>query len=155
MILPIKNFTKQKLHQKYLNRIADETLKVAEFKKPAEISLVIVGEKRIRTLNKKYRGIDKITDVLSFGNGAIDRIVKSKTAEFINPPDNIVRLGEIFICYSQAAKQAKQKNHSVKRETTILLIHGILHLLGYEHKGDYESSEMKILEMKVLRDHTK
>ena len=155
MILPIKNFTKQKLNQKYLNKIAERTLNIAKFKKPAEISLVIVGEKRIRTLNKKYRGIDKVTDVLSFGNSITNKIIKSKTAKFIDPPDGIVRLGEVFICYSQVVKQAKQKRHSVKKEMTILLIHGILHLLGYEHKEDYESSKMKILEMKVLRDHTK
>ena len=150
MTLLTKNFTKQKLNQKYLNKIVEKTLDVARFKKPVEISLVITGEKRIRALNKKYRGIDKITDVLSFGNGATDRTVKSKTAEFINPPDDILHLGEIFICYSQAIKQAKQKKHSIKKELAILLIHGILHLLGYEHKEDYEKSEMKIKEMEVL-----
>jgi len=148
--LLIKNFTKQKLNQKYLNEIAEKTLAVAEFKKPAEISLVITGEKRIRTLNKKYRGIDKITDTLSFGNDTVNKTVKNKTAKFINPPDNIAHLGEVFICYSQATKQARQKKHSVKKEMTILLIHGILHLLGYEHKGDYEKSEMKVLEKRVL-----
>ena len=66
MIL-IKNFTKNKLNQKDLNKIAKKTLGVVEFKKPVEISLVITGEKRIRSLNKKYRKVDKITDVLSFG----------------------------------------------------------------------------------------
>ena len=149
-MLLIKNFTKQKLNQKYLNKIAEKTLEVARFKKPVEISLVITGEKRIRTLNKKYRGIDKVTDVLSFGNDAVNKIARNKTVKFINPPDDILHLGEVFICYSQAVKQAKQKKHSVKRELTILLIHGILHLLGYEHKGDYARSEMKIKEVEVL-----
>ena len=67
MIL-IKNFTKNKLNQKHLNKIAEKTLEVVEFKKPVEISLVIIGEKRIRSLNKKYRKINEITDVLSFGS---------------------------------------------------------------------------------------
>ena len=146
MALLIKNFTKQKLNQKYLNKITETTLEVAGFKKPVEISLVITGEKKIKSLNKKYRGIDKITDVLSFGNNT----AKNKVVKFVNPPDEIVCLGEIFICYSQTVKQAKQKKHSVKKETTILLIHGILHLLGYEHKEDYEKSEMKILEERVF-----
>ncbi len=151
MTLLIKNFTKQKLNQKYLNKITEKTLEIAKSKKPAEISLVIIGEKRIRTLNKKYRGTDKVTDVLSFGNDAVGKTVKSEIAEFIDPPDNVLHLGEIFICYSQAAKQAKRKNHSVKKEMAVLLIHGILHLLGYEHKGDYEKSEMKVKEMEILR----
>ncbi len=150
MALLIKNFTKQKLNQKYLDKIAEETLENVEFKKPVEISLVITGEKRIRTLNKRYRGIDKVTDVLSFGNDAVNKTATNKTAKFINPPDDIARLGEIFICYFQAAKQAKQKKHSVKKEVAILLIHGILHLLGYEHKGDYEKSEMKVKEVEIL-----
>ena len=150
MSLLIKNFTKQKLNQKYLDKIAEKTLEVAKFKKSVEISLVITGEKRIRSLNKKYRGIDKITDVLSFGNDTINKTAKNKTVKFVDSPDGILHLGEIFICYSQAVKQAKQKKHFVKKELTILLIHGILHLLGYEHKEDYKDSEMKVIEKKIL-----
>jgi probable rRNA maturation factor len=97
MIL-IKNFTRQKLNQKYLGKVAKETLKIAGFKKPTEISLVIIGEKRIRLLNKKFRGIDRVTDVLSFGNEEVE----NEFAKFISPPDKIIYLGEIFICYPQA-----------------------------------------------------
>ena len=142
-MLLIKNFTKQKLDKKHLNKITEKTLEVAKFKKPIEISLVIVGEKRIRSLNKRFRGTDRVTDVLSFGD-------EETGVGFVSPPNNVLYLGEIFICQTRAKKQAKEKKHSVKREMTILLIHGILHLLGYDHKGDYESSEMKILEEKVL-----
>ncbi len=145
-MLLIKNFTKNKLNQKYLNKIAAETLKIAKFRKPTEISLVITGEKRIKSLNKKYRNINKITDVLSFGNEELD----NKSAGFVNLPDKIIYLGEVFVCYQQAVKQAKQKKHSMKKELAILLIHGILHLLGYDHKGDYKDSEMKVLEEKIL-----
>ena len=150
MTLLIKNFTKQRLNQKYLDKITEKTLENAKFKKSVEISLVITGEKRIRSLNKKYRGIDNATDVLSFGNDAVNKTAKNKTVKFVNPPDGVARLGEIFICYSQAVKQAKQKKHSVKKEMTVLLIHGILHLLGYEHKENYEKSEMKIRETEIL-----
>ena len=152
MSLLIKNFTKNKLNQKYLNKISVETLKAVKFKKLVEISLVITGEKRIRSLNKKYRKIDKITDVLSFGNA--DGLHSSaETMEPAISPDGIIYLGEIFICYPQAVKQAKQKNHSTRKEITILLIHGILHLLGYDHRGDYENSEMKVLEGKILENN--
>ncbi|MCK4525450.1 MAG: rRNA maturation RNase YbeY [Candidatus Andersenbacteria bacterium] len=146
MTLLIKNFTKQKLNQKYLDKVVQKTLKIAGFKKPVEISLVILGKERIRSLNKKYRNINKITDVLSFGNEEAE----NKSAKFISPPNKIIYLGEIFICYPQARKQAIQKKHSIKRELSVLLIHGILHLLGYDHKKDYKNSEMKTLEEKVL-----
>ena len=142
-MLLIKNFTKQKLDKRRLNKIAERTLEVAKAQKPTEISLVIVGEKRIRSLNKRFRGIDKVTDVLSFGD-------EETEIGFVSPPNDILYLGEIFICQARAKKQAEEKKHSMKKEMTILLIHGILHLLGYDHKGDYKSSEMKILEEKVL-----
>ncbi|MCK4918940.1 MAG: rRNA maturation RNase YbeY [Candidatus Pacebacteria bacterium] len=145
MILQIKNFTKQKISKKYLDRIAEETLKVAKIKMPVEISLVIAGEKRIKSLNKKYRRIDKVTDVLSFGNEDLNGAIK-----FVIPPDEILQFGEIFICYPKIKKQAKQKKHSTRKEFSILLIHGILHLAGYDHKESYENSEMKDMEIKVL-----
>jgi len=160
MIL-IKNFTRHKFDRKYLDKVAEKTLKVIGIKKSVEISLVITGEKRIRSLNKKFRGIDKITDVLSFGNEKAENIktgnkeAKSKSgkiAKFINPPGDVLCLGEVFICYPQAEKQARQKKHSIKKELSILLIHGILHLAGYDHEEEYEKSEMKIMETKILKN---
>ncbi|MCK5332434.1 rRNA maturation RNase YbeY [Candidatus Parcubacteria bacterium] len=147
MILQIKNFTKQKINKKYLDQIANETLKIIKMRKPVEISLVITGEKRIRSLNKKYRGIDKVTDVLSFGNEEPD-----DTERFIIPPDDVLHFGEIFICYPKIEKQAKKKKHSIKEEFSILLIHGILHLAGLDHMESYENSEMKNIENKVLSE---
>jgi len=147
MILQIKNFTKQKINKKYLDKIAEKTLKVVKVKMPLEISLVITGENRIKSLNKKYQGIDRATDVLSFGNEDLNDTVK-----FIIPPEEILQLGEIFICYPKIEKQSKKKNHSIKKEFSILLIHGILHLVGYDHKESYENSEMKDIEIRVLGD---
>ena len=144
-MLLIKNFTKHRIDQKYLNEIVDETLKIAKFKNLAEISLVITGEKRIRNLNKKYGRIDKVTDVLSFGNEG-----KHNTVKFIDPMDGVAYLGEIFICYPRAEKQARERGHSTKKELAILLIHGILHLLGYDHKRKNEYVKMRRKEEKVL-----
>lgn len=142
-MLLIKNFTKQKLDKKHLNKITERTLEIAKIQKPTEISLVIVGEKRIRSLNKRFRGIDRVTDVLSFGD-------EETEIDFVSPSSDILYLGEIFICQARAEKQAKEKKHPVRKEMTILLIHGILHLLGYDHRGDYKDSEMKNIEEKVL-----
>lgn len=140
----IKNFTCNKINQKYLNKVADKALEVARFKKPAEISLVITGGRRIRSLNKKYRNIDKITDVLSFGNEE-----KCGAVRFVDPADSVVYIGEIFICYSRAVSQAKQEKHTVQKEITILLVHGILHLLGYDHKKEEEARIMKKKEEEI------
>lgn len=96
-------------YKKFLEKIAEKTLKTLKIKIP-EISIVIVGDAKIKALNKKYRKKNRVTDVLAFD------------------------YGEIFICLPQAKKQAKQLNHSLKEELAILLIHGILHLSGYEDK---------------------
>ena len=181
MTLLIKNFTKQKLNQKYLNKIAEKTLEIAKFKKPAEISLVVTGNQRIRTLNKKYRGKDKITDTLSFSaleNKLVGSIVPlglwnrnanrgsafglhradatmepanfaaAKKIKFISPKEKAF-LGEIFICHPRAARQAKIQKHSAEKEIAILLIHSVLHLLGYTHHKKSEMIKMKQKEKAV------
>jgi probable rRNA maturation factor len=101
-------------HKKFLEKIAEKTLKTLKIKIP-EISIVLVGDDKIKELNKKYRKKNQVTDVLAFD------------------------YGEIFICLPQAKRQAKQFGHSLKKELAILLIHGILHLAGYddETKKDY------------------
>ncbi|MEK7482672.1 MAG: rRNA maturation RNase YbeY [Patescibacteria group bacterium] len=109
-----------------LNKIA---LKILEGEKiKADLSVVFVGNKKMRCLNKQYRGQDKATDVLSFAER--DRI--SRTAKFIRPKQAREYLGEVVICPSQT------------KEIFFCLIHGILHLLGYDHeKGGRKAKEME------------
>ncbi len=87
----------------------------------------LVSKERIRSINKKTRGINKITDVLSFpfidGNGLTITDFDTKT----------IFLGDVVICYDKIISQAKLYNHSVKREYSFLLTHSLLHLLGYDH----------------------
>jgi len=158
-MLEIHNFTQNEIDEGFFQKIAKETLRVAGIKDDAEISLAIVGDGRIRRLNKMYRGKNCVTDVLSFENKSIipylnkafPKIKKDKEIEFIEAPDNIKRLGEIVICYPRAKKQAKSLNHSLEKELTVLLIHGILHLLGYDHEqGRTETEKMKKMEEKIL-----
>ncbi len=115
MKLEINNLTKSRVDKKFLEKVAERTLNFLNFEERAQVSLVIVREARMRKLNKKCRGKDQVTDVLAFD------------------------YGEIFICLSQAKRQAKKLGHSLKKELAILLIHGILHLAGYddETKKDY------------------
>ncbi|MFH1867101.1 MAG: rRNA maturation RNase YbeY [Patescibacteria group bacterium] len=92
-----------------------------------EISVALVKPATIRELNQSYRRNHQVTDVLSF--------IYDKTAKQIN--------GEIVICLSQALKQAKRKKHNLARELNILVVHGTLHLLGYDHKTVKERRLMR------------
>lgn len=145
IILSIRNFTKNKIDRSYLFYVADKTLKKVKNREPVEISLVIAGERRIRNLNKEYRGKNRVTDVLSFGNKE-----DGCESKFVMPPAKLLNLGEIFICFLKAKRQSEIKKHSVGKEISILLIHGILHLLGYDHEKDDDAVVMQKLEKEIL-----
>ena len=156
-MLYIQNLTKARIDKKFLEKVSEKTLKIAGIKKKAEISLVIVSNKKIKELNKKYRGIDKITDVLSFDgietplkNSGKKNKARKQKVKFIGPPDKILHLGEIFISYQKAKTQALQHQQTIKKEISFLFIHGILHLLGYGHTGKSETEIMRDLEKKIL-----
>ena len=102
-----------------------------------EISVYITDDQEIRELNKTYRGKDKSTDVLSF---PLDETF-----------DGYRILGDIVISQDTAERQAKELGHSLKNEVKRLLIHGLVHLLGYDHeKGGEEERKFKELEEKIL-----
>ena len=88
------------------------------------VSIVLAGDATVRRLNRDFRGQDTTTDVLSFPSGA----------EVL--PDGTRPLGEIVISVAQAARQAEAAGHSLAREVRVLVIHGYLHLLGYDHEVD-------------------
>ena len=159
MVLEIHNFTQNEIDEKLFQRVAETVLKVVGVKDKTEISLAIVGDGRMRKLNKMYRARNRVTDVLAFANKSVipylakafPRLKKGEKIEFIEPPDNIKRLGEVILCYPRAKKQARRLGHSLEKELTILLIHGILHLLGHEdEKGEKKAKEMKEMENKIL-----
>lgn len=125
----INNLTKSKVNEIFLKKIVNELFKILKTEKPEEISLVIIGAAKIRGLNKNYRKKNKVTDVLAFDYG---------------------KQGEIFICLPQAKKQAKKLNHSLNKELSILLIHGILHLMGYEDKTKKGYNKMVEVQNKIL-----
>jgi probable rRNA maturation factor len=95
-----------------------------------EVSLAFVGERAIRTLNRKFMKKDKPTDVLSFPLGE-------------KGPDGKYYLGDIVIAVPVAAREARAKGHGLDRELRLLAIHGFLHLLGYDHFAGIEEEERK------------
>lgn len=148
-MLLIKNFTNFKINEKFLRRIAKEAIEnIPAIKKIAdlEIDIAIVGEKRMRRLNRTWRGKDRVTDVLSFESGRLGKGGK----DFIFAPGNVFHLGEIIVCYSIAARQARESGRSLGKEMAVLLIHGILHLAGYNHeKSASEARKMFELQEKI------
>lgn len=94
-----------------------------------EVGISVIGDRQMRQLNKKYRRLDDTTDVLSFGlNEGTDR------APFVDPPDRILRLGDIVISYPQAVAEAAEENKLVDDKIVELALHGLNHLLGIHHE---------------------
>jgi len=138
----IKLKNKPSLSKHYIEKIINQSKKILKIKKDFEISVIIVGDTKIRSLNKKYRNKDQVTDVLSFSQIEGYKITRiSKENQY---------LGDIFISYPQVVRQSKKFGHSDKKEFTILLIHGLLHLFGYDHEKDKDYNKMKQKEQEIL-----
>lgn len=96
------------------------------------LNVVFVNDKYIRAINKAYRGKDKPTDVLAFSYG----------------PDELI--GEVYVSVETAKRQAKEQKHSLSDELIRLIVHGILHIYGYDHEKDADYKKMLAVEKKVL-----
>lgn len=130
MIIDGKIFPYKKTIEKMFE-IAEQVLK--ENFKEVNLSINFVSEEKIKQLNKDFRNVDRVTDVLSFPN--LNKKVDQALKEFEQEKDEygILFLGDIIICKKVAYKQAKEYGHSKKREVCFLALHGLLHLLGYDH----------------------
>jgi len=112
----------------------------------SEMGVLITGQEQIRRLHRDYMENDSPTDVLSF---AMNEQVENAPA-FVVPEDSVKHLGEVVISYPQAELQAAENNHSVQKEVTVLLIHGVLHLLGYDHDDSHKEHAMRMREKEIL-----
>jgi len=137
------------LNPVWLKDIAERILAAQDTGNDIEMGLVIASQQSVQELNKVYRGKDAPTDVLSFTMQA-EPGDESGTA-FTAPPDGIKHLGEVIISYPQATIQANEHHHSIKREVSILIIHGILHLLDYDHMEDEPAQQMAARESAILK----
>jgi len=104
---------------------------------PGEVAVLLTRDAEIRALNRRFRGRDRPTDVLSFSDGTVG-------------PEGEPRIGDIAISMPAARRNARRAGHDVRRETLGLLLHGFLHLLGYDHEVD--GGEMEALEIALRRD---
>ncbi|MBQ2914530.1 MAG: rRNA maturation RNase YbeY [Clostridia bacterium] len=136
----------------FIKRVLERALK--HLNQPSELlemSLSIVSPEQIQELNKSFREVDKVTDVLSFPTcdnptrGAITVV-----CEDVNPETDLVNIGDIVICLERAKEQAKEYGHSLKRELAFLSLHGLLHLLGYDHIEEEDEKQMIALQKEIL-----
>jgi probable rRNA maturation factor len=138
---------KNEIKAAWLKNIVRLAQKAENVSDKSEMGLVITGDEEIHKLNLKYLDEDRPTDVLSFPMNE-----QLETAPvFVKVPDGKLHLGDIVISYPQAIKQADEHGHAVSREIEILLIHGILHLLGYDHDIPKRKSVMRNRETAILK----
>ena len=114
--------------------------------------IVITDESEIRSLNAETRGIDSVTDVLSFPSLDGIRGAELRKADFPyeTDEDGNIFLGSIVICEKRAKEQAEEFGHSYLRELHYLAVHGLWHLLGYDHMTETDKLEMRAKEEKIL-----
>lgn len=138
-------------------QVINEALTLHSMPYDCNVSISIVSEEAIQTLNKDSRGIDKITDVLSFPNLEYEKIGDFSICEdedlyydLFDPETERLILGDIVICYKRATEQAVEYGHSLEREMLFLVAHSILHLLGYDHMVDDEREVMEAKQREIL-----
>jgi len=128
-----------------MQKILIIAMKSMELKKGSEVSLLLTNDKEMQNLNKLYRNIDSPTDVLAFS--------MSEGSHCSSLPEGIDEylLGDIIISTETAKKQSKLLGHSLEQELSVLLIHGLLHLLEFDHISIEDSKKMKAEEQKILK----
>jgi probable rRNA maturation factor len=133
--------------EEMLRRVTAEALRHEGLEGEITLSVVITDDGAVRELNREFRDVDAPTDVLAFGTG--------EESDFVTAPGEPAYLGDVIISYPRAVIQAEEYGHSINRELALLTVHGVLHLLGYDHVDEVERTEMwarqnEILESLVL-----
>ena len=125
-----------------LRQVAGRVLQTVKVDITSELSMLITDDETMRELNLTYRQIDQTTDVLSFAF--------QEDEDFPSHPEGVTQLGEVIISLPQAERQAVEQGHSLAKELTVLTVHGVLHLLGYDHESDEQEAKMSVMEAQIL-----
>ncbi len=136
----------QVVTQEILNKMVEAAEYAAQMEglesQRCEISVTFVEQEEIRELNREYRNVDSVTDVLSFPQ--FDDLQEDM------PEVGEICLGDVVICKERAALQAEEFGHSFEREIIYLFVHSVLHLLGYDHMEEVEKAAMRDREEKIM-----
>ncbi len=134
-------------YESILFDLADYTIKLLSRRDNFSLEVNFIDNETIHQINKGYRHIDRPTDVISFA--FLDEVEGEVS---INYDDHQFLLGEILISIDQAKIQAEEYGHSLHREICFLFVHGLLHLLGYDHQNEEEEKEMFGLQERILNE---
>lgn len=139
--------TKLKIRYKKIERILKSTEKILKIKSDYTLSIVLVDKKKIRNLNKIYRRKNRITDILTF----CYKDKKTRDEKFYSKSLERDYLGEIIIYREQLLKQAMEHKYIIEQEFCSLLVHGLLHLFGYDHHRKKDRERMEKMENLILK----
>lgn len=134
----IKKRFQKFIDHSHLDTVVDVIFQEMKMSPTTELSVLITDNTEIRSMNKQYRGIDQPTDVLSFSNDYIDLETGRRY------------LGDIAISFPTVEKQAKNEGHSLSQELELLLVHGCLHLMGYDHDDQDSKQSMWEIQQRIL-----
>ena len=142
----------------WLMTIAQAALDVAlEGAEAAQMSLLITNDETVQSLNAQFRGLDEVTDVLSFSadhaghwEGEAEPPDDTDGFEFVMPPGEPAPLGEVIVSYPQAQRQAEERGAPLEHELALLVVHGVLHLTGHDHLDSEETALMQSKERIAL-----
>lgn len=141
-------------HVKLVQKVLDYAGQYIKLKENTEMSVTFVNNDRIQEINKEYRGVDRATDVISFAiedsatNDDFPIVMDDELAAEI--PENI---GDIFVSVDKVGEQAEYLEHSYERELGFLVVHGFLHLNGYDHMEPEDEKVMFKLQRDILDDY--
>ena len=141
MSIGIFNKTEEKIDKSFVRKVVKHTLKKMEAEK-SEVNIIFVGLEEIHEINKTYRNVDRPTDIISFA---------LEDTEDVTVYEERV-LGDIYICLDKVHEQAKEYVHTEIREMAFLIVHGLLHLLGYDHMIKEEEKIMFGLQEEILNE---
>jgi probable rRNA maturation factor len=127
----------------WVEAVVCTTLRVAGFEEAGEVSVLLTNDPKIQELNRDYRGLDKPTDVLSFAF--------EEETDMVMPPGFPRMLGDVIVSLDTIRRQAEQNQKTVAAECAWAISHGVLHLLGYDHRTDEEEQVMRACDGEVLR----
>ena len=159
---------RQELSDDWLRMVMEAALVEAlPQSEPTQVGLMIADDETVQGLNRQFRGLDEVTDVLSFSAShsghwegepqeseqSDETLVESEEPEelaFVLPPGEPSPLGEVIISFPQTIRQAQERNGPVEQELALLIVHGVLHLVGYDHMEPEDEAQMQAKERSAL-----
>ena len=132
------------ISRSFVEKLVNASCHEVQWKKQGMVSVVIVGDKKMLQLNHEYRGKERVTDILSFG------VDHRKNSMMISQEKADIQLGDLVLCLPQIHRQAKQIGRTLRAEFSLMIVHGTLHLLGFDHETVKDEEYMFCLQQDIL-----